>query len=133
MARIIKKLPALPAERALKLITGRWKVNILYYLLERPRRLSELRRLLPEASQKVLVQQLRELEAQGIVARKVFAQVPPRVEYSTTKLGRSLKPVVGALCKWGTRHEAVLDGIDAAPARSATRVVAPRRGLAAIQ
>ena len=115
MARIIKKLPALPAERALALISGRWKVNALYHLLERPQRLSELRRLIPGASQKVLVQQLRELEAHGVVARKVFAQVPPRVEYSLTRLGRSLRPVVGALCKWGRGHEAELDAVDALP------------------
>jgi DNA-binding HxlR family transcriptional regulator len=115
MVRIVKRLPVLPAERALSIIAGRWKVNILYYLLEAPRRLSELRRLMPKSSQKVLVQQLRELEVQGIVARKVFAEVPPRVEYSTTKLGRSLKPVIGALCKWGTHHQDVLDGIDGAP------------------
>ena len=104
MARIIKKLPALPAERALALISGRWKVNALYHLLERPQRLSELRRLIPGASQKVLVQQLRELEAHGVVARKVFAQVPPRVEYSLTRLG-----------KWGRGHEAELDAVDALP------------------
>jgi DNA-binding HxlR family transcriptional regulator len=114
MPRVIKKLPALPAERALKIIGGRWKVNILYFLLEQsPRRLSELKRLVPGASQKVLVQQLRELQAHGIVAREVFAQVPPRVEYSLTRLGRSLKPIIGGLCKWGTRHEDVLDAIDA--------------------
>jgi DNA-binding HxlR family transcriptional regulator len=119
MARIIKGLPHLPAERALRLISGRWKVNILYYVLEGPRRLSELKRLLPGSSQKVLVQQLRELEAHGILTRKVFAEVPPRVEYSTTRLGRSLKPVVGALCKWGTRHAPVLDAIDGPSAASA--------------
>ena len=113
MARIVKRLPSLAAERALRIISGRWKVNILYHLLEAPRRLSELRRLLPGASQKVLVQQLRELETHGIVARKVFAEVPPRVEYSATRLGRSLEPVVGALCKWGTSHAGVLDAIDA--------------------
>src|SRR5687768_11683698 len=116
MPRVIKNLPALPAERALKIIGGRWKVNIIYFLLEKPRRLSELERLVPEASKKVLVQQLRELEAHGIVSRQVFAQVPPRVDYSLTKLGRTLKPVVGALCKWGTRHTAVLDALDALPA-----------------
>ncbi|HET9931121.1 MAG TPA: helix-turn-helix domain-containing protein [Polyangiaceae bacterium] len=113
MARVIKALPHVPAERALRIIAGRWKVNILYYLLTEPRRLSELTRLLPGASQKVLVQQLRELESHRIVARRVFAEVPPRVEYSLTKLGRSLAPIVGALCRWGTRHSAALDAIDA--------------------
>lgn len=116
MPRVIKKLPALPAERALKIIGGRWKVNIIYFLLEKSRRLSELERLVPEASKKVLVQQLRELEAHGIVSRKVFAQVPPRVDYSLTQLGGTLRPIVGALCKWGTRHSDVLDALDALPA-----------------
>jgi DNA-binding HxlR family transcriptional regulator len=127
MSRIVKSLPSLPAERALRLVAGRWKVNILYYLLLEPHRLSELKRLLPEASQKVLVQQLRELEAHGVVARKVFAEVPPRVEYSMTRLGRSLKPVVGALCKWGTRHAAALDAIDREPAGDALAAGATRR------
>ncbi len=104
MPRIIKQLPHVPAERALKIISGRWKVVILYYLFEGPRRLSELRRLAPEASQKMLVQQLRELEAHGLVTRKVFAEVPPRVEYSATKLGMSLRTIVGGLCAWGKKH-----------------------------
>jgi DNA-binding HxlR family transcriptional regulator len=104
MAAIIKELPHTHAERALKVIGGRWKIIILYYLFNGPRRLSELRRLMPGASQKMLVQQLRELEEHGIVNRKVFAQVPPRVEYSLTKLGKSLEPIVGSLCEWGRRH-----------------------------
>lgn len=104
MPRIIKRLPHVPAERALKVISGRWKVVIVFYLFEGPRRLSELRRLAPDASQKMLVQQLRELEAHGLVTRKVFAEVPPRVEYSLTKLGMSLKSIVGSLCEWGKKH-----------------------------
>lgn len=104
MKRIVKDLPHVPAERALKIISGRWKVFILYYLFEGPRRLSELRRLSPGASQKMLVQQLRELEEHGIVSRKVFAEVPARVEYTATRLGMSLKPIVGSLCEWGRRH-----------------------------
>jgi DNA-binding HxlR family transcriptional regulator len=100
---------------------------MLYFLLTEPRRLSELKRLIPGASQKVLVQQLRELEGYGIVSRKVFAEVPPRVEYSMTRLGRSLKPIVGALCKWGTRHAALLDAMDDTPARSPSAAVAARR------
>lgn len=104
MPRIIKQLPHVPAERALKVISGRWKVVILYYLFDGPRRLSELRRLAPGASQKMLVQQLRELEAHGLVTRKVFAEVPPRVEYSATRLGMSLRTIVGSLCEWGKKH-----------------------------
>jgi len=108
----IKRLPILPAERALKVIAGRWKPIILYYLFERPQRLSELARLMPEISQKVLIQQLREMEMHGIVAREIFRQVPPRVEYSATELGRSLEPVLTALCEWGRRHAAELGELD---------------------
>jgi DNA-binding HxlR family transcriptional regulator len=112
MPTLFKQLPPLPAERALKVIGGRWKAVILYYLFEGPKRLSELRRLAPLASQKVLVQQLREMEEHGIVHRKVFAQVPPRVEYSATKLGLSLQPIIASLCEWGRRHEAELSGLE---------------------
>lgn len=99
-----KELPAVPAERTLKVIGGRWKVFALYFLFEGPRRLSELRRLIPGVSQKVLVQSLREMEEHGVVHREVFAEVPPRVVYTATKLGMSLRPIVGALCDWGKRH-----------------------------
>ena len=105
---IIKQLPAVPAERTLRILGGRWKVYVLYYLFEQPRRLSELRRLIPTASQKVLVDAVRELEEYGIVRRRVFAEVPPRVEYSITRLGATLAPIVHALCDWGRQHAAAL-------------------------
>lgn len=124
---ITKELPIIPAERALKVIGGRWKVFALYYLFEGPKRLSELRRLIPGVSQKVLVQSLREMEEHGIVGRKVFAEVPPRVVYSATKLGMSLRPIVGALCDWGKRHAAELA---AASTGDADRVAATPRGAA---
>lgn len=109
---ITKKLPVLPIERALKAISGRWKAVILYHLLGGPKRLSELRRLLPQISQKVLVQQLREMEEHCLVHREVFPQVPPRVDYSATQLGLSLEPVMLALCAWGQGHAAELDELD---------------------
>lgn len=112
MADPMKRLPILPAERALKIIAGRWKAIILYHLYDRPRRLSELRRLVPEISQKVLIQQLREMEEHQLVRREVFRQVPPRVDYSATTLGRSLEPVLLALCDWGRMHAAELDEVD---------------------
>ena len=112
MSDPIKRLPMLPAERALKVISGRWKAIILYHLFDRPQRLSELQRLLPDVSQKVLIQQLREMEEHGIVHREVFRQVPPRVEYSTTPLGFSFEPVLLALCEWGRRHAVELDEAD---------------------
>jgi len=114
---IMKDLPLVPAERALKVIGGRWKVFVLYFLFEGPQRLSELRRLIPDVSQKVLVQQLRELEEHGIVHRQVFAEVPPRVVYTVTKLGLSLRPIVGALCEWGRRHSDELDALERRSAR----------------
>jgi DNA-binding HxlR family transcriptional regulator len=108
----IKRLPTLPIERALKVISGRRKGIILYYLFGQPRRLSELQRLLPDMAQKVLIQQLRELEEHGLVARRVFAEIPPRVEYSATALGRTLEPLLFALCDWGRRHAAELNQLN---------------------
>jgi DNA-binding HxlR family transcriptional regulator len=119
---IVKELPLIPAERALKVIGGRWKVFVLYYLFVEPKRLSELRRLIPNVSQKVLVQQLREMEEHGIVSRRVFAEVPPRVVYSVTKLGRSLRPIVGALCDWGRRHADDLEAMELSQKRRAARL-----------
>lgn len=108
MARIKKALPHVPAERTLKVVSGRWKVFILYFLRRAPHRLSELRKLAPEASAKMLVQQLRELEEHGIVHREVFAEVPARVEYSLTRLGATLGPLLDELCSWGRRHADVV-------------------------
>jgi DNA-binding HxlR family transcriptional regulator len=112
MAATIKKLPALPVERALKVISGRWKAVILYHLFTGKKRLSELQRLVPNMSQKVLIQQLREMEEHELAHREVFRQVPPRVEYSATALGLSLEPVLVALCLWGQRHAKELDQLD---------------------
>jgi DNA-binding HxlR family transcriptional regulator len=112
MAEVTKRLPALPAERALKVISGRWKAIILYHLFHGPKRLSELKRQVPDVSQKVLIQQLRELEEHGLVHREIFRQVPPRVDYSATELGLSLEPVLRALCEWGQRHAAELNELD---------------------
>ncbi len=127
MAELTKRLPVLPAERALKVISGRWKAIILYHLFDGPKRLSELKRQVPDVSQKVLIQQLRELEEHGLVHREIFRQVPPRVDYSATALGLSLEPVLRALCEWGQRHAAELNELDrlaACQLRSATRQAA---------
>jgi DNA-binding HxlR family transcriptional regulator len=90
-------------EAAIDVIGGRWKVLILWDL-DTPRRFGELRRIVTGISEKVLIQQLRELEADAVVHRKVFRQVPPRVEYSLTPFGVSLRRALGPLCKWGTTH-----------------------------
>ena len=89
-----------PAEATLEVIGGRWKVPIVWCLFGGTRRFSELRRALPGVTQKMLTQQLRDLEKDGIVSRKVYAEVPPRVEYSLTARGASLRPVVDAMCRW---------------------------------
>jgi DNA-binding HxlR family transcriptional regulator len=125
MREPIKRLPMLPAERALKVISGRWKAIILYHLFEHPQRLSELQRLLPDVSQKMLIQQLREMEQHGIVHREVFRQMPPRVEYSATPLGFSFEPVLQALCEWGRKHAVELDEVD----RLANCSIEPRRNV----
>jgi len=100
----VKQPRTCPAELTAKLIAGRWKIVILWYLFQDVKRFSELRQALAGVTQKVLTQQLREMERDGIVARKIFAQVPPKVEYSVTPLGASLKPVVEAMHQWGAAH-----------------------------
>ncbi|MGF1501633.1 MAG: winged helix-turn-helix transcriptional regulator [Paracoccaceae bacterium] len=93
-----------PIEAALDLIGGKWKGSLLYRLAERTQRFNELRRLFPKISQRMLTNQLRELEADGLVHREVFAEIPPRVEYSLTERGRTLLPALEALEAWGTAH-----------------------------
>jgi len=92
-----------PAELTLGMIGGRWKIIILWQLIQGEMRFSELFRALGGITQKMLTQQLREMEQDGIVDRKVYPQVPPKVEYSLTPLGKSLKPIVDAMCRWGEK------------------------------
>ena len=93
-----------PAEYTLSLIDGRWKIPLIFHLLNGAKRFSELARALAGVTQKMLTQQLREMERDGLVERKIFPEVPPRVEYSLTPLGASLKPVVDSMCRWGVAH-----------------------------
>ena len=99
-----------PAESTVGVIGGRWKVPVLWHLFAGTMRFSELKRALPECTAKMLTQQLRELEEDGVVRRKVYPEVPPKVEYSLTKRGASLKPVVEAMCKWATAAEGMRRG-----------------------
>lgn len=92
---------ACPVELTLKVLGGRWKVLILRELCGGTRRFNELHRALPNVTQKMLTQQLREMEADGIVQRKVYAQVPPKVEYSLTPTGKSLNPILRTMHEWG--------------------------------
>lgn len=93
-----------PVEATLEMIGGKWKGVVLFHLMEGVHRFSELRRKLPSVTQRMLTKQLRELEDAGLVARTVYPQVPPRVEYSLTDLGQTLRPVIAALKSWGDRH-----------------------------
>ncbi len=101
-----KELPACPVETTLMLIGDKWKVLILRDLMPGTKRFGELKKSIGHVSQKVLTAQLREMEAQGLVHRQVYAEVPPRVEYSLTALGRSLQPVLDAMIVWGENYKA---------------------------
>lgn len=90
-----------PLEAALDVMGGKWKATVLFQLLPQTRRFNELRRLLPNITQRMLTAQLRDLEADGLIERTVYAVVPPKVEYSLTPMGRSLEPVMRALYHWG--------------------------------
>jgi DNA-binding HxlR family transcriptional regulator len=115
-------------EAALEVIGGKWKLLILWALRTEARRFGELRRLVPGISEKMLIQHLKEMTADGIVTRKDFKEVPPRVEYALTRFGESLMSALTPLCEWGTLHmkriEACKEGV--AP-RARSNVSAARR------
>jgi DNA-binding HxlR family transcriptional regulator len=95
-----------PVKLTASIIGGKWKPSLLFHLEGRTRRFCELQRLIPGLTKKMLTQHLRELEHDGIVHRKVYAEVPPRVEYSLTRHGESLKPILKLMSAWGNRHRA---------------------------
>ena len=101
-------LPPCPVETTLQLIGSKWKVLILRDLIDGKKRFGELKRSVGSVSQKVLTAQLREMEADGLVKRTVFAEVPPRVEYELTALGLTLKPILDSLWSWGETYKALM-------------------------
>ncbi|MGQ4647315.1 winged helix-turn-helix transcriptional regulator [Lyngbya aestuarii] len=103
------KKASCPVETTLQVIGGRWKVLILRELFLGVRRFGQLHRALHGITQKMLTQQLREMEADGVVHREVYLQVPPKVEYSLTPLGESLKPIIASMHEWGVKHRGVSD------------------------
>lgn len=104
-----KDLPACPVETTLTLIGDKWKVLILRDLLPGTKRFGELKKSIGSVSQKVLTSQLRDMEESGLLTRTVYAEVPPRVEYSLTPLGQSLRPILDALSSWGEEYKASLN------------------------
>ena len=100
-----RELPACPVETTLMLISDKWKVLILRDLMPGTKRFSELKRSVGHVTQKVLTAQLRQMEESGLVTRTVYTEVTPRVEYSLTELGRSLKPVLDAMWDWGENYK----------------------------
>ena len=93
-----------PVEMTINVIGGRWKCPIVHHLLDGTKRFNELRKLIPGASQRMLTKHVRELEDGGIILREVFAEVPPRTEYSLTDMGRSLEPIMWAMHDWAVEN-----------------------------
>ncbi|WP_100489000.1 winged helix-turn-helix transcriptional regulator [Sporolactobacillus pectinivorans] len=100
----MKKVYNIGMEASLEVIGGKWKAVILCHLTTGAKRTGELKRLIPEISQKMLTKQLRELETSGIIDRKVYRQVPPKVEYNLNDYGKSLTAILNKLCLWGEHH-----------------------------
>ena len=98
-----------PIELGLNILSGKWKLKILWHISKGTVRFNELQRLLGNITTKPLTQQLRELEEQKIVLRNVFPEVPPRVEYSLSEIGITLKPILGELCTWGKIYQEYQD------------------------
>lgn len=98
-----------PVEATLQVVGGRWKAVILFHLMDGTKRFGELRRFLPKVTQRMLTLQLRQLEEDGVIHRKVYAEVPPRVEYSLTDFGRTLEPTLEAMRMWGEIYEKRLE------------------------
>lgn len=107
-----------PVEATLSLISDKWKVLILRDLLTGTKRFGELKKSIGSISQKVLTSNLRAMEDDGLIVRQVFAEVPPRVEYTLTERGESLRPVVDAMRAWGVEHQAELAAEEAAKAQT---------------
>ena len=110
MTTTAKELPACPVETTLTLISDKWKVLILRDLMAGTKRFGELKKSIGNVSQKVLTAQLRQMEDSGLLIRTVYPEVPPRVEYTLTDLGRSLKPILDAMWTWGEGYQAKNSG-----------------------
>ncbi|MFU2327302.1 winged helix-turn-helix transcriptional regulator [Pseudomonas sp. NFX98] len=110
--KTINRLPGLPVERALGVLSGRWKAVILHVLLDGPQRTCDLEKRIAGISQKVLIEQLRALEEHGMVSRQPIAVDRQGIEYLLTPLGESLRPILDSLIEWGIHHATELDDVD---------------------
>lgn len=108
----MNRLSSLPIERALQIIGGRWKLFIVFHLLAGAQRPGRLERLIPGISQKMLLQQLKELEEHGLVSKTIYAETPARVEYELTPLGKTLAPVIEMLHQWGIEQSRATGDMD---------------------
>ncbi len=106
-----KKLPNCPVEVTLTLISNKWKILIIRDLLEGTKRFGELKKSVTNISQKVLTSNLREMEENNLLTRKVYPEVPPRVEYTLTEIGKSLSPLLDAMDEWGTGYKKKIENI----------------------
>ena len=104
----MKELPPCPVETTLMMIGDKWKVLIIRELLPGTRRFNEIHRSIDGISQKVLTQKLREMESDNLLERRVYAEVPPKVEYSLTELGMTLRPILDSMEIWGTEYKAAM-------------------------
>jgi DNA-binding HxlR family transcriptional regulator len=104
MAKILGKEEECPVIITQNIIGGKWKVAILWLLRENPKRFNELKKLLPKITQTMLTQQLRELESDGVVHRKIYHEIPPKVEYSLTPIGRKFLPIINIMGQWGNEY-----------------------------
>lgn len=105
MAKSVPITEQCPIDIALNMISGKWKMAILWQLTKGTIRFNQLERLLPNITQKILTQQLRELEADGLIKRQIYPELPPKVEYSFSELGQTLIPILNLLCQWGKDYK----------------------------
>lgn|SRR5689334_5588243 len=109
MAKLENLVPSCPINLTINILSGKWKIGILWHLSKGVIRFNELQRLLPNISHKILAMQLRELETDVIIYRKVYAEIPPKVEYGLTEIGESIKPVLKSMCDWGKEYRKLIE------------------------
>ena len=120
---MIKEVPACPVEATLLLISDRWKVLILRDLMDGTKRFGELKKSIGNVPHKALTANLRSMEASGLLTRKVYAQVPPKVEYTLTQTGYSLKPILDSMAEWGAQYKKTMEHADQAEAAALESLV----------